>query len=788
MCKRLTTLASLAMVCALVLGAAELVMANALQAQIHVGRIWTSTENDGSEAPDIIWPAGIAEKDKYSDGTGQEIKRAWVCHVHKQGNYLFSSDWADPLGTIWPDAGSYKFRTDNGNFPEIYTDSDEKGHWNYVFPINQQEFLRWARPKVFIATADTLIDFLFFPGSEGMAEFAYPSSGGKGPRNDPIIDPTLVTEMTTENIWRYIMGVELNRVTYPYAYGTQSQDYYLEDITLTNNGILGRMTTEMPPTTADPPVLSTQVITNMIWARATDFRSNTRSQLIGTQHGQDQECMYIEPWGVGNHSVVASWDLDDEAEGGNPGPDWGDPAEDEYYMNLLLAAPYTCYGPLFVSAGGGTAYDTDDLTQPSLRTIWHEKAYDFAGKDYSPADTKTQREFLSDGALQFDIGESYRTNAATSQLTLENPGPTAVAGYGPLDGEINLANVRNHGWTLNPGESVRILNITAAGGIDQEEGRRIGQLWNTAIATSGTGAMDAADIALIQTGNDSMLKAAAIGYWNVNGEWPANVTATELAAWGISDMPTDKPTEYGPFDMVDTPRPPNFVSARANPGGGIEVRWGTLSEISKNHDTGVADVVGYRVYRQALSRVAPWELVGEAEKRWFLTRAAIPDSIPSGRFFIDGTAIPGQDYWYCVVSYDDGSQNWEQPGKSLESTRWWTWTGYSNLGVTAREGVPTGADATRANAFSLGQNTPNPFNPSTTINFSVPVSGETNLVVYNAAGQVVRTLVDGTMEAGAHRVVWNGKDSHGRDAATGVYLCRLSSDGKQLVRRMTLVR
>ncbi len=43
----------------------------------------------------------------------------------------------------------------------------------------------------------------------------------------------------------------------------------------------------------------------------------------------------------------------------------------------------------------------------------------------------------------------------------------------------------------------------------------------------------------------------------------------------------------------------------------------------------------------------------------------------------------GENYWYRVTAYNDGTQNWAQPGRSLESSRWWTWTGFSHIGVTA---------------------------------------------------------------------------------------------------------
>ena len=172
----------------------------------------------------------------------------------------------------------------------------------------------------------------------------------------------------------------------------------------------------------------------------------------------------------------------------------------------------------------------------------------------------------------------------------------------------------------------------------------------------------------------------------------------------------------------------------------------------------------------------------------FLETAAVTEKgteIPAGRYFIDSRVTPGQNYWYCVTAYDDGTQNWEQDGRSLESVRWATWSGYSEVGVTPN--AVTSVEQSRASAFALSQNAPNPFNPTTEISYAVD-GGHTSLVIYNVAGQAVRTLVDGNVTAGAHTITWDGKDNMGRSVASGVYTYRLVSGDRQLVRRMTLVR
>jgi len=88
----------------------------------------------------------------------------------------------------------------------------------------------------------------------------------------------------------------------------------------------------------------------------------------------------------------------------------------------------------------------------------------------------------------------------------------------------------------------------------------------------------------------------------------------------------------------------------------------------------------------------------------------------------------------------------------------------------------------------LEQNRPNPFNPTTTIRYTMLEDGRARLAVYTQAGQLVRVLVDGAMPVGEHEVTWDGTDAGGRPVASGVYVYRLTSTRGALVRRMMLTR
>jgi len=85
-------------------------------------------------------------------------------------------------------------------------------------------------------------------------------------------------------------------------------------------------------------------------------------------------------------------------------------------------------------------------------------------------------------------------------------------------------------------------------------------------------------------------------------------------------------------------------------------------------------------------------------------------------------------------------------------------------------------------------NYPNPFNPSTTINYAVPKDGYVKLIVYNLRGQKVKELVNGEHLAGNHRIVWTGTDTSGRPVSSGVYFVRVEQGGKSHVRKMMLLK
>jgi hypothetical protein len=90
---------------------------------------------------------------------------------------------------------------------------------------------------------------------------------------------------------------------------------------------------------------------------------------------------------------------------------------------------------------------------------------------------------------------------------------------------------------------------------------------------------------------------------------------------------------------------------------------------------------------------------------------------------------------------------------------------------------------------ALHQNVPNPFNPTTSITYNVPTGGaRVSLRVYDAAGRLVRTLVDEQRAAGTHAATWDGRDAFGTPVASGVYFYKMIAGSFVESRRMVLLK
>lgn len=107
--------------------------------------------------------------------------------------------------------------------------------------------------------------------------------------------------------------------------------------------------------------------------------------------------------------------------------------------------------------------------------------------------------------------------------------------------------------------------------------------------------------------------------------------------------------------------------------------------------------------------------------------------------------------------------------------------------ITLTVAGPTPVD-TPAPALQLGRNYPNPFNPRTSIQFSLPEAMDIDLSVFDLRGHLIKILHRGAMPAGNHTLVWDGTDAGGRSVSSGMFLCRMVAGDRVLKQKMLLMK
>jgi hypothetical protein len=110
----------------------------------------------------------------------------------------------------------------------------------------------------------------------------------------------------------------------------------------------------------------------------------------------------------------------------------------------------------------------------------------------------------------------------------------------------------------------------------------------------------------------------------------------------------------------------------------------------------------------------------------------------------------------------------------------WTIGGPMPIVMAASKSVPA--------RYSLSDNYPNPFNPSTTIKFTMPTSGRVKLSIFDLQGRLVSTLVDEEYPVGRHEVIWKGRDNSSRSVSSGTYFYRITTKGFVETKKMLLLK
>jgi len=158
-----------------------------------------------------------------------------------------------------------------------------------------------------------------------------------------------------------------------------------------------------------------------------------------------------------------------------------------------------------------------------------------------------------------------------------------------------------------------------------------------------------------------------------------------------------------------------------------------------------------------------------------------PDGTGIGRFAFAGESTDNK-YGHRFLQYGSAYDGMYQDGNSTGEGRVWTFIAHDSImGIITSSPVAV-EDAAPA-AYNVAQNSPNPFNPTTTIGFTLAEAGNVAIDVFNVAGQKVDTIVSGFMSAGSHTVTWDASEF-----SAGVYFYTVKAEEFTKTMKMTLLK
>lgn len=188
----------------------------------------------------------------------------------------------------------------------------------------------------------------------------------------------------------------------------------------------------------------------------------------------------------------------------------------------------------------------------------------------------------------------------------------------------------------------------------------------------------------------------------------------------------------------------SFAAMREN--GAVRLTWITATE---------DDNLGFHVYRAEGDIAAPARLTDE------LIPGAGTTLSPHSYSFVDEAVVAGLTYRYWVADVDMGGVE----------------TSHGPVRVSV---LPT--------ALSLAQGFPNPFSDETSFRLRMPSAGAVGVGIYDLAGQKIRQLLEGRLDAGLHLITWDGRTDEGTSVGPGIYVCRAQTGSASATQSLVVLR
>lgn len=330
-------------------------------------------------------------------------------------------------------------------------------------------------------------------------------------------------------------------------------------------------------------------------------------------------------------------------------------------------------------------------------------------------------------------------SSASSQIQkMSQGGNKNFTGYGS---ENFLISCGPYNIPLN--EDVRIVLVQIIDGISREKAKELGLKLLSGELTKEEYENE------ISTGKDSLFKS---------------LNAAKIAMQKRFNLPDPLP----PPDSL-------FVSTGV---GRIELRWSASSENALDPDTKVKDFAGYRIYRAPITPDNPWEMIYEMGGK---------SGNPITHSYVDTTLIMGFDYYYAVTAFDDGTQNYLNPGVSIESSRLastaYVGTSAAREAQTTKQGFKNNLRVV-PNPFNIrSRNYGNPNDPSSIENNKLLFVGlpeECTIRIFTISGDLVKTIHH-TNGLGSEE--WNQVSDSNQFIVSGLYIAHVESDlGNEIIK------
>ena len=303
--------------------------------------------------------------------------------------------------------------------------------------------------------------------------------------------------------------------------------------------------------------------------------------------------------------------------------------------------------------------------------------------------------------------------------------------------------------------------------------------------------------------------------WTINASNPQQNSQEEVTITLYSTIDTVSITR-----TIDVPRIINtnfrqdFDSVRFPP------KWWILDNTHNSFTWQSGNVPGYSFSEidpfNIYSAYCPYVDVDDYQDEWLISQTLVIDERLNGylEFYTcyNSGYMSTSDYTVEITT-DDGNnwtEVWHAEEDNIQSLDWeavaidltaytgehirigWHNTGYNNDIVILDGIILDGArdnDDVTVKSIDEVYNYPNPFNPQTTISFSVAEEQVVDVSVYNLKGQKVKNLLNKQLRKGNHEIVWNGKDKNGNNAGSGVYFYKIAPEkGESILKKCIMLK